>query len=355
MSVVIPAYQSESRIGRTLTRLRDQTFADFEVVVVNDGSTDDTSSAVRRVMAEDSRVRLVEQPNGGIAAARNRAVEESRGEIVAFLDDDDLWHRRKLELQVGRLDAVRGADVVTCFSALVDATGSLLGWRFGSVPDGDVYREMLEWDMVSGGSVALVRRSALEETGGFDVSLPDRADWDLWIRLARRHAFSCVARTLVGYTRRAGSVSRRYDRMVEHGRLVLAKARRDDPSISDAEYRAFLGRDLFGASCLCLADEEYSAAWRYLSRAVCGAPGLVFRRPRRWGVMLMLALASALPSRAYRGGALAAMSRAAFRINMGGSSIRFRDWQQPSACTTPPTRVMPGHRICQPGHHVRGE
>jgi glycosyltransferase involved in cell wall biosynthesis len=317
VSVVIPAYQSGSRIGRTLAQLRKQTFSDFEVVVVNDGSTDDTARRVRQAMAGDSRVRLVEQPNAGIAAARNKGIEECQGEIVAFLDDDDLWHPRKLELQLARLDAVRDAAVVTCFSALVDGKGQLLGWRFGGLAEGDVYREMLEWDMVSGGSVALVRRTALKETGGFDASLPDRADWDLWIRLARRHAFSCVPRILVGYTRRAGSVSRTYERMAEHGRRVLAKARVDDPSISDREYRAFLARDLFGAACLCLTDEEYSAAWRYLSRALRRSPGMVLARPRRWGVMLMLALASVLPARVYRAGALAPMSRAAFSLNVG--------------------------------------
>jgi len=317
VSVVMPAYQSESRIGRTLAQLRKQTFSDFEVVVVNDGSTDDTTHHVRQAMAGDSRVRLVEQPNAGIAAARNTAIEESRGEIIAFLDDDDLWHPQKLELQLARLDAARDAAVVTCFSALVDGEGQLLGWRFGGVAEGDVYREMLEWDMVSGGSVALVRRGALKELGGFDVSLPDRADWDLWIRLARRYAFSCVPRTLVGYTRRVGSVSRSYERMAEHGRRVLAKARLDDPSISDSEYRGFLARDLFGAACLCLMDEEYSAAWRYLARAFRRSPGMVLARPRRWGVMLMLGLASVLPARVYRACALTPMSRAAFSLDVG--------------------------------------
>lgn len=319
VSVVIPAFQSEARIGRTLARLRQQTFSDVEVIVVNDGSTDDTSRVVAQAVAVDARVRLVEQPNGGIAAARNRAIAESRGEIVAFLDDDDLWHRRKLELQIARLDAMPNAAVVTCYSALVDVGGYLLGWRFGGLAEGDVYREMLEWDMVSGGSVAAVRRGAFEEAGGFDISLPDRADWDLWIRLARGNEFTCVPQTLVGYTRRAGSVSRSYERMVEHGRLVLAKARRDDPAISDADHAAFLARDLFGMACLCLADEEHAAAWRYLSRAMREAPAMVLGRPRRWGVVMMLALASAVPGPVYRRGPLAAMSRVAFALEAGAA------------------------------------
>ena len=319
VSIVVPAYQSEARIGRTLARLREQTFADFEVIVVNDGSTDETSRVVRQAMADDSRIRLVEQSNGGIAAARNRAVESTRGDLVAFLDDDDLWHRQKLELQVARLDATPNASVVSCFSALIDVDGCLLGWRFGGTPEGDVYREMLEWDMVSGGSVAVVARRALEDAGGFDTALPDRADWDLWIRLARRHAFTCVPRTLVGYTRRPGSVSQSYDRMIDHGQRVLAKACRDDPSISEADYQAFLARDLFGAACLCLADERHAMAWRYVSRSLRHRPAMILTRPRRWGVVLMLTLASTLPTRVYRYGALATMSHAAFRIRPGAA------------------------------------
>ena len=210
ISVVIPAFQSETRIGRTLARLKQQTFTDFEIVVVNDGSTDGTAAAIERAMAEDARIRVVEQSNLGLARARNRGVNESRGDVIAFLDDDDLWHPKKLALQVDRFDAGTGPAVVTCYSALVDVDGNLLGWRFGGRPEGNVYRQMLEWDMVSGGSVALVSRGAIESCGGFDESLSEREDWDLWIRIARRHSFTCVPKTLVGYTRRHASMSRKH-------------------------------------------------------------------------------------------------------------------------------------------------
>ena len=316
VTVVIPVYQGESRIGRTLERLRAQTFTDFEVVVVNDGSTDGTSEVVRHAALADPRIRLIEQPNGGIASARNCGVEAARGGALAFLDDDDLWHREKLACQVARLDTSHAA-VVSCYSALVDHDGRLLGWRLGGTPEGNVYREMLEWDMVSGGSVALVARAAIEAAGGFDVSLPDRADWDLWIRLARQHAFTCVPRTLVGYTRRAGSVSQSYDRMIAHGRRVLEKACREDLTITLAEHRAFLARDTFGTACLCLADERHELAWRFMAAAIRDSPAIILGRPRRLGVLAMLAASSVLPARLYRGYALTWMARAAFGLRTG--------------------------------------
>ena len=316
---MIPAFQSETRIGRTLSRLRQQTFADFEVVVVNDGSTDGTAGIIEGARSEDARVRVVEQANSGLAAARNRGVEVSCGDLIAFLDDDDLWHRDKLALQVARFDATKDAAVVTCYSALVDVDGNLLGWRFGGRAEGNVYREMLEWDMVSGGSVALVSRAAFESSGGFDVALREREDWDLWIRLSRDHSFACVPKMLVGYTRRAMSLSRSYDVMLSRGRLVLEKARRADASIRGPDHRAYLARELFGAACLCLVDDEPSRAWQYLTGALRNGPVMILSRPRRLGVIAMLTFASALPRSVYRAGPLTAMSRVAFGLQPGKS------------------------------------
>jgi glycosyltransferase involved in cell wall biosynthesis len=317
VSVVIPAFESEPRIGRTLRTLLAQTFSDFEAVIVNDGSTDATTRAVRLAMASDPRVRLIEQGNAGLAAARNRGIEAARGDLIAFLDDDDLWHRQKLELQVSRLDRMPDAAVVSCFSAVVDLEGRLLGWRLGGRPEGDVYQEMLEWDMVSGGSVAVVRRGPLEEAGGFDHSLAAREDWDLWIRLARRHPFTSVPRTLVGYTRRPGSLSQSAERMLAHGRAVLAKARAEDPAIGESAHRAFLARDRFGAACFGVVDGNARVAWRYLLSSVTDAPTTILSRLRRWGLLLMLVLATVLPEAAYRRFALSGMSRVAFNLKAG--------------------------------------
>jgi glycosyltransferase involved in cell wall biosynthesis len=313
VSVIVPTFQSEARIGSTLHRLRRQSYTDFEVVVVNDG----TSAVVREVMEADPRVRLLENDhNLGIATARNIGIEAAHGQLIAFLDDDDLWLSRKLELQVARYDAARDAAVVSCYSALVDPTGRLLGWRFGGETEGDVYGEMLEWDMVSGGSVALVARTALEEVGGFEASLPDRADWDLWLRLARRHPFACVPRVLVGYTRRPGSVSQGYERMLEQGRAVLAKARSESAEFRDDRHRALLARDMFAMTCFCLADRQERLAWRYLARSLRTSPGIILRQPRRIGVILTLTLATVLPPPVYRR-VFAAITRAAFGLRPG--------------------------------------
>jgi hypothetical protein len=107
--------------------------------------------------------------------------------------------------------------------------------------------------------------------------------------------------------------------MLEQGRAVLAKARRADPCISERDHRSFLARELFGAACLSLADGRRSLAWDYLSHAMRAGPHMVLSRPRRWGVIAMLALSTALPERVYRQAVVGAMSRAAFQIKAGAA------------------------------------
>jgi GT2 family glycosyltransferase len=234
VSVVVTAFNAEPFIEATLNSVRRQSFGDFEILVIDDGSTDGTATAVRRVMDADSRCRMIIQDNRGPSAARNRGIAETSGELIAFLDHDDMWHPDKLAMQVALLDLHQDAGVVTCFSAVIDEHGGCLGWRLGGYATGIVYSRMIDWDMVSGGSVAMVRRGALLMTGPFDDKLRFREDWDMWIRLARQVSFVTVPRALVGYTRRPRNSSQAYEQMAREGALVIRKVQHDDPAISEA-------------------------------------------------------------------------------------------------------------------------
>jgi glycosyltransferase involved in cell wall biosynthesis len=316
VSVVVAAYNAAAFIEKTLRTALDQSFTNLEVVVIDDGSKDETGEVVRRLASHDPRLRLVVQANRGLAGARNRGVLESQGELIAFLDHDDLWHREKIAAQVEALDAHGDAAVASCHSALIDENHACLGWRYGGNANGDVYAEMLEWDMISGGSVALMRRAALEGVGPFDETLPMRSDWDMWIRLARRHSFVTVPRVLVGYTRSPFSSSRGYERMEAAGRCVLEKVRREDATFDDARFRFCSARDLFAVSCACTIDGEVSLAWRYLQRSLRLTPTPVLSTPRRWALVGVLALQTVLPDPAYRF-ALGALNRVSFQLPPG--------------------------------------
>lgn len=315
VTVVTSAYNAEAIIEPTVRSVLRQTFCDFEYVIVNDGSRDHTAEIIRRLMAADPRIRLIDQDNRGLAASRNRAVRESRGAYLAFLDHDDLWHPQKLALQAALLDTRPDVAVASCYSAVIDTDGTVIGWRLGGDANGDVYQEMLEWDMVSGGSVVLVRREALAAIGPSDESLTMRTDWDLWIRLARHYRFGTVPRILVGYRRSTSSVSRRYERFAEAGTRVLQNVLRDDPPFQ-ARYRYCLARDAFAVACLCTIDENPRLAWRYLARALALTPAPVLAAPRRWAMVVVLALQTVLPPQTFQR-VFGALSRAWFGLVPG--------------------------------------
>ena len=316
MSVLIAAYDAEAFLAATLASALGQTFTDLEVVVIDDGSHDGTASVVRRAAADDPRVRLIQQANRGLSATRNRGVVESRGDLVAFLDHDDLWHPEKLALQVALLDAHPEAIVASCYSAVIDAAHRCLGWRFGGDANGDVYAEMLVWDIVSGGSVALVRRDALLAVGPFDETLHIREDWDMWIRLARRGPFVTVPRVLVGYTRSPASSSRDYRRLADEGERVLAKVARDDPTVDARRLRFCRARDLFATASFCAVDGRVGLAWRYLVQSLAVTPAPLLGAPRRWAFVGILALQSVLPRAAFRA-VFGILNRLTFQLEPG--------------------------------------
>lgn len=316
VSIVVSAFNAERFIAATIASALNQTFADFELLVIDDGSTDGTAGAVRRALGTDPRCRLIVQRNGGPSSARNRGVAESSGGLIAFLDHDDLWHPEKLAAQVELLDAMPDAGVATCYSAVIDASGRCLGWRLGGEARGRAGRDMIEWDMVSGGSVAMVRRTALAAAGAFDESLRFREDWDMWIRLARHVPFVTVPRILVGYTRRPRSASSDYERMAAEGALVLAKACSGDPGIGAGRLRHCTARDLFGVSCFCAMDAQNALAWQYLARSWAISPWPLLLSPRRWAFVAILALQSVLPRAAFRY-VFRLTSRAAFGLRAG--------------------------------------
>jgi GT2 family glycosyltransferase len=290
VTVVLAAYQAARVVGQALEQALGQTLTAIEVVVVDDGSRDGTAAAARRAAAGDPRVRVVRKENGGVASARNLGVEEARGEYVAFL--------------------------ASCYSALVDESGRMLGWRVGDAASGDAYGRMLERDVVSGGSVAVVRRAALLQVGGFDESLPMRSDWDLWIRLARRYPVVTVPETLVGYTRSGSGASRHLAVMERAGQELLARAAVADGSLDERRLRFLRARDTFAVACFALFDEQPRAAWRYLRRSLRLTPAPVLRSPRRWAIVAAMLLLTVLPRGAYRA-VLGRSGRVVFGIRAG--------------------------------------
>jgi glycosyltransferase involved in cell wall biosynthesis len=218
ISVIIPAFNAAATIDETLRSARGQTHADLEVIVVDDSSTDATPEIVGRHARADPRVQLVRQPvNGGPSAARNRAIELSKGAYIAPLDADDLWSADKLARQ---LDAFgdRGVGLVYSWYAIIDADSRIRFLDSRSEAEGDVVAALCERNFVGNGSAPLMTRAAVEEAGGYDEQLRGCEDYKLFFRIAERHRFALVRDFLVGYRERPDSLSSNFDLMLEsHG------------------------------------------------------------------------------------------------------------------------------------------
>lgn len=221
VSVVIPTYRHRDLVLTTLDSVWAQTFTSYEVIVVNDGSPDDTEQ-VLKTLAQSRRIRYVYQSNGGQASARNRGIAEARGEFIALLDDDDLWLPDKLQWQVdalrshpdtavvyGRADAIDefGKDTVPLGE---DGKPLSLPWE---TPTGWVYEPFLRQNWILSPGQCLIRRSALDTLDGatpFDPAPEMRGcdDWDLWCRLAETHNFLFQDRIALRYRFHNANASR---------------------------------------------------------------------------------------------------------------------------------------------------
>lgn len=206
VSVVIPAYNAAWCVGRAIDSVLAQTYQDFELIVVNDGSTDSTAAVLARY---GHALQIIEQPNRGLSAARNRGASAARGRFVAFLDADDRWLPTKLRQQVTLM--VEHPDVVFCStSALLEAPdGTVLGeWRRQTSDLPPLHSIFLHNAFVAGsGAAVLVRKDVLAKTGGFDETLRSLEDVDMWMRLAAIGHYACIEEPLAVILKRPGSMS----------------------------------------------------------------------------------------------------------------------------------------------------
>ena len=208
VSVVIPTHNRAHLICDALDSVLAQDWPALEAIVVDDGSDDDTEERVeqwRKHAAPAFPVRFVRQARAGGNAARNRGIDEARGEFVAFLDSDDVWHPGKIGKQMAVLRSRPDFGAVYTGLREVDVeTGEVLAEPPHAYPEGDLLDALLVRDVTAPTSTYLVRRALLVEAGGFDLDLAARQDWDMWIRLAATTKIGCVPEALVDLRHHAG-------------------------------------------------------------------------------------------------------------------------------------------------------
>jgi glycosyltransferase involved in cell wall biosynthesis len=198
VSVIIPTYNRVASLKRAVASILNQTYRDFEAVVVNDGSTDRTAEYLATLDIPQIRHREFPVNRGG-SAARNEGIKMARGNLIAFLDDDDLWEPAKLREQV---NAVAAENADSCYTGVTKLTfhGTVSRYIFRRPKYPDLYKSFMADNFVGGTSSFMVKKGLLENIGGFDEALTALQDWDLFIRLSKNGCtMHGINRSLVSY------------------------------------------------------------------------------------------------------------------------------------------------------------
>lgn len=207
VSIIMPVYNTEQYLAETVASVLDQTYTNWELLLINDGSTDNSADVAKSFLG-DARITYLEHPNSRAAFTRNRGIMASRGDLIAFLDSDDVWDREKLAIQISQLQQHPEAGVAYTQREVVDAQGVPI--PFGYRPklySGNVLNELYVDSFICTSS-AIVRKAVFQKVGLFNDQYRVSEDWDFWLRAASCFPFIHNDKMLVKYRVHGTQVSR---------------------------------------------------------------------------------------------------------------------------------------------------
>ncbi len=294
VSVVVPAYNAEAFISKTLASICAQTYPTLEIWVVDDGSSDRTSDIVEALAQQDARIQLLRQPNQGVAAARNAGIRSAKGEFVAPIDADDLWSPDALHKLVAKFQTTSSrVGVIYTWSLDIDEYDRPIGTFHAAVVEGSVQKTLICHNFLGNASSTLIRKVCLERIGGYSSELKSCdaqgcEDWDLYLRLAEQYEFEVVPEFLVGYRKIAGGMSQDFGQMARSQQMMLETIQKKHPEIP--VYLYSLSRSSFYLYLAQLCDQNgYShRTLLWLLRAfksdlmVLLRPGFYFLTVKSW-------------------------------------------------------------------------
>jgi len=263
ISVVIPLYNKEKSIASTLQSVYEQTYTDYEVVIVNDGSTDGSANLVKDIIAQiDDRWTLISQENAGVSAARNRGIMEARGEYVAFLDGDDLWDKDFLKELVQLMEDYPGKSIYGIGCA------KIVGDEIPNDEGNTYYRGESRWDwntMAYTGSSACVNKKDAIEVGLFDTRMTHGEDYDLWWHLQLENGGACYTKPFAYY--RQDAENRAMLRVVPLEKFFINYMDKfEDAREKDREFRKFYDQEMVYRIYPYLFDKRYRKEAKRLAK-----------------------------------------------------------------------------------------
>jgi glycosyltransferase involved in cell wall biosynthesis len=312
ISVVMPVYNVEAFVGAAIQSVIDQSFANWELLIIDDGGSDGSMAVCRQYA--DPRIRIIAQANRGLAGARNTGIAAARGRYVALLDSDDLWHPTKLMLHMIHLEADGGVDVSYAGSRMIDAGGRPLKTAMRPQLSGITPADILKRNPVGNGSAAVIRRRSLnraafahpDEAGRtcwFDESFRQSEDIELWLRLSAVHGcrFEGIGGLLTDYRIIAGGLSANIARQYESWERAIAKTEQAAPQLIARHGRQAMAYQLRYLARRAVQLGDGSFAWSLALQAVAAGPAMLLAEPRKTLTTLAAALAArVLPPAAFR-------------------------------------------------------
>ncbi|RYH01458.1 glycosyltransferase family 2 protein [Salipiger sp. IMCC34102] len=279
VTLVVPAYNTARTLEDTLSALLAQTFRDFEIVVVDDGSTDSTASVVRSLQ-RDPRLRLVQQRNRGLAGARNTGIAEAKGALIGFCDADDLWEPWKLQAHVRHLNDNPQVGVSYAGSALIDDEGAFLKQAQRPRLTGIDAAHILKRNPIGNGSAPVIRRAVFDEIAYrpafetrrdwyFDETFRQSEDIECWMRIAltTNWQFEGVPGLLTRYRISAGGLSAATDRQLASWERMIAKLTPLDPAVMTRLAPTARAYQLRYLARRAVSDGDGERAWQMVARA----------------------------------------------------------------------------------------
>lgn len=313
ISVIIPVYNGEKTIEETIASLLQQTYDPWELIVINDGSSDRTLETLQNILTQHPKIRgqIFSYPQTGVSVSRNRGAAHAQGEFLAFLDADDLWTPDKLARQLeviqtpislqssplAPLSTPPPTAVAYSWTDYISESGEFLYPGSHSNYQGDVYGQLLLGNFLENGSNALIHRTAFHELGGFDESLVGGEEWDLFLRLAQQYPFVVVPQVQVFYRLGNQSSSASLDRQAAECLRVIDRAFQAAPPHFQPLKSQSLGNlyrylTFRGLS----SDLAYSHPWlllRYFWQSLFHDPPVLLQRSQLLivvGIKLLIAL-----------------------------------------------------------------
>jgi glycosyltransferase involved in cell wall biosynthesis len=300
VSIIVCVYNGQEFLGAALDSVLAQTYPQFELIAIDDGSTDGSADVLNGYA--DSRFRVLHQENRGAALALDLGLKAATGEFVAFLDQDDLWEKDKLAVHADLLSRRPVIDLTFSWFRYVDRTGRSIGLRRKRYYGTFTFQSLLTDFAIGATSNVVVRRNAIEKAGGVDPAFPGMYDLDLFLRIAllAQHNITAIPAELMLYRRHGRQITRDFASLqCEWERVVSKMARLAPEVVSSVEGRARSNASRFFAR-LAYEYGNYGKAMQYVGKGFKCAPVRFLTDPRNWSTGAACMAGRVLPPKLHK-------------------------------------------------------